>query len=270
MTTWIYKNGVPIYNATLSVGSGGTEELTATDTVHVAVGGTYSFFAIACDTFGTCTSTETRNVTILDCGEDWNRYVSPANCIDGNGTQTVLYHDSNHCNTTYFLPIMNGSTVDCSMTCSETWVKYTTPAACPIDSTQLIYYIDRGHCGTYALLPDDNGTYINCSKSSGASVLPDLIIPNTPVTPPLTVIPNNPIITVPGNTILPSAESFKGMYESINVLLEKIFTGETVTKIDTTSVGSYWLELLITGVALTLLILAGISITKKKHKRGKK
>ena len=149
--------------------------------------------------------------------------------------------------------------------CHENWVAHYSPTKC-INGTWFKYYLDGNGCTNDPFLvsvPVDNGTSIQCQgPTNGGGTFPGSQPDVTP--PPSNVIPIDVVAPPLQQTI-----NFKGMFEAITILMQKIFAGENIKVALNTVLTSYWLELLITIVALVLMILAGLSF-KKKNKRGRK
>ena len=99
------------------------------------------------------------------CTENWLQYNTSCNGFN----YTILYNDTNQCNTTIDLPLDNGTIINCSLpiNCTEVW--YQLLSDC-INGTQNISYIDLASCNTTINYNRIMSTSQNCSTSSNVIV----------------------------------------------------------------------------------------------------
>lgn len=95
------------------------------------------------------------NYTNITCSEDWVLVNQSCNGIISG--YFIEYTDNNMCNTTYTLPINNGSLVSC---CVEDFV--LNPAQC-IGNFIFTSFTDANSCGTNFTIPSTNNTLQPCT-----------------------------------------------------------------------------------------------------------
>ena len=98
-------------------------------------------------------------INIATCSESWIE--NDTSCNGYNAT--IIFMDSNRCNTSINLPVDNATLYNCS--CAGNWSLITRPC---IDNSRFIYY--ENNIGCHDDLPIDNNTYLYCEVTGSSNV----------------------------------------------------------------------------------------------------
>lgn len=96
------------------------------------------------------------DINIPVCLENWIQQNTTCNGYN----YTILYADTNNCNTSISLPIDNGTLINC-FTCTPNWLQNNTEC---INDTYFINFDDTNNCGNTSGLPITNGTQLSCAQ----------------------------------------------------------------------------------------------------------